>query len=383
LFAHLTLVWIHKSFQRPTACPWKESNFQLPMTAWSAASAVEGTGVQRRWVHETPWPSYALACSATKNPTLRLAVGSCVEQESNRVQVIEVNEESKTFDLVAEAEHPFPPTKLMWNPPNLENDALGQLDLLASVSTALNLWKMEDGQLQLIKEFANTTQNAQNGALPPLTSFDWNALNHHRIGTASVDTTCTIWNLEKQRIETQLIAHDKAVLDIAFSQEFLFASVGADGSVRLFDLRNLEHSTIIYESTAPSPLLRLAWNGINKNHIATIAMNAPGVIIVDIRRPSVALAALSSNDSYVNHVAWAPHSRSHLLGGTSDGMALFWDVNDTQGLQDDATATGTSSRTAPVLAHGCSREVYQALWPTSQPDCMALGFARQVEVTQI
>ena len=43
----------------------------------------------------------------------------------------------------------------------------------------------------------------------------------------------------------------------------VFASVGADGSVRLFDLRSLEHSTIIYESAPPpdsAPLLRLAWN---------------------------------------------------------------------------------------------------------------------------
>ena len=45
--------------------------------------------------------------------------------------------------------------------------------------------------------------------------------------------------------KTQLIAHDKEVYDIAFAQgKNVFASVGADGSVRLFDLRNLEHSTI-------------------------------------------------------------------------------------------------------------------------------------------
>lgn len=41
--------------------------------------------------------------------------------------------------------------------------------------------------------------------------------------------------------------------DIAFSRagggRDMFASVGADGSVRMFDLRHLEHSTIIYEVT--------------------------------------------------------------------------------------------------------------------------------------
>ena len=33
----------------------------------------------------------------------------------------------------------------------------------------------------------------------------------------------------------------------------VFASCGADGSVRMFDLRSLEHSTIIYEPTAGKP----------------------------------------------------------------------------------------------------------------------------------
>jgi len=325
------------------------------MTAKPAASAGEGTGVQRRWAYETPWPCYALACSQRQSPLLRLAVGSCVEQENNSLQVIEFNEDSKTFNLVAEAEHQFPPTKLMWCPKNLESPTIGRFDLLASVSTTLNLWKMEDGQLQKFKKFANTRKSYQNGALPPLTSFDWSAVNPHRIGTASVDTTCTIWNLEKQRIETQLIAHDKAVYDIAFSQESLFASVGADGSVRLFDLRNLEHSTIIYESATPTPLLRLAWNRINKNLIATIAMDVLGVILIDIRRPSVPLAALSHHDSYVNNVSWAPHSRNLLLGGTSDGMALVWDIKDTQGTQEEAAVV--RPRTNPVSSFSRGQEV--------------------------
>lgn len=59
----------------------------------------------------------------------------------------------------------------------------------------------------------------------------------------------------------QLIAHDKEVYDIAWGGVGVFASVSADGSVRVFDLRDKEHSTIIYESPQPdTPLLRLAWN---------------------------------------------------------------------------------------------------------------------------
>ena len=65
-------------------------------------------------------------------------------------------------------------------------------------------------------------------------------------------------NVETHQAKTQLIAHDKEVYDLAFAPSTdVFASAGADGSVRMFDLRSLEHSTIIYESPELVPLLRL------------------------------------------------------------------------------------------------------------------------------
>lgn len=69
----------------------------------------------------------------------------------------------------------------------------------------------------------------------------------------------------------------KQVYDIAFSRagggRDMFASVGADGSVRMFDLRHLEHSTIIYEDPQHHPLLRLCWNKQDPNYLATMAMD--------------------------------------------------------------------------------------------------------------
>lgn len=61
------------------------------------------------------------------------------------------------------------------------------------------------------------------------------------IGTCSIDTTVTIWDLNNMTPKTQLIAHDKEVYDIAFlyNDVNIFATAGADGSVRLFDLRLL------------------------------------------------------------------------------------------------------------------------------------------------
>ena len=67
--------------------------------------------------------------------------------------------------------------------------------------------------------------------------------------TSSIDTTCTIWDIPTLTAKTQLIAHDKEVFDVRFCAQSVdaFVSCGADGSVRMFDLRSLEHSTIIYE----------------------------------------------------------------------------------------------------------------------------------------
>lgn len=80
-----------------------------------------------------------------------------------------------------------------------------------------------------------------------------------------------------------MIAHDKEVYDIAFGRDKdTFASVGADGSVRMFDLRSLDHSKIIYESN-DNPLLRVSWNKQDDHYLATIAMDSSKAIILDTR----------------------------------------------------------------------------------------------------
>jgi len=115
------------------------------------------------------------------------------------------------------------------------------------------------------------------------------------IGTSSIDTTCTIWDIDKQCVQTQLIAHESAVYDICFRDEQMFASSGEDGSVRHFDLRDLEHSTIIYESPNKQPLLRVAWNKVNMLYLATIQQNCNDVMILDVRYPMKAVRTLKSH----------------------------------------------------------------------------------------
>lgn len=333
-----------------------------------------------RYSYETPWQMYSLAWALRPQQPVRLAVGSYLETEANKLQVLEVNPETQRLEVLAQADHPFIGTKLMWSPRGPEGDS-GQdgssaAQLLASTSTTLNIWRLEGSELKCVTKLANARTRGPGGHSPPLTSFDWSAVSHHKIGASSVDSTCTIWNLERQKIETQLIAHDKAVHDIVFSQkDCLFASVGADGSVRLFDQRNLDHSTIIYESANNAPLLRLAWNRVNKYHIATVAMDDPGVILIDIRRPSVALNTLSHHEACVNSIQWSPQSANHLLCGADDGSAMVWDVEKkTDPKSDDQQS---------VYWHDCGSEVNNVVWPSSSPEMVGLGMSNRVDIMEL
>ena len=78
----------------------------------------------------------------------------------------------------------------------------------------------------------------------------------------------------------------------------VFASAGADGSIRMFDLRSLDHSTIIYESPSLSPLLRCIWNKCDPNYIATVCMERNQVVVLDIRTPSLPVAQLQGHSGY-------------------------------------------------------------------------------------
>lgn len=131
--------------------------------------------------------------------------------------------------------------------------------------------------------------------------------------TNSIDTTCTIWDLEKEAITTQLVAHEKEVFDIAFGHDaYTFVTAGADGSIRKFDSRSLEHSEIIYESMDQSPFLRVSWNRVSPDHIAVFTSDSTLVTIIDLRYPTLPFAQLNGHIDSVNAICWEPTKRYFL-----------------------------------------------------------------------
>eukprot|EP00232_Nephroselmis_pyriformis_P011486 CAMPEP_0182885444 /NCGR_PEP_ID=MMETSP0034_2-20130328/19604_1 /TAXON_ID=156128 /ORGANISM="Nephroselmis pyriformis, Strain CCMP717" /LENGTH=336 /DNA_ID=CAMNT_0025018711 /DNA_START=13 /DNA_END=1023 /DNA_ORIENTATION=+ len=323
------------------------------------------------YTYEAPWLIYGMNWSVRRDQRFRLALGSFVEEYNNKVEIVTLDEETGTFksDPKYTFAHPYPTTKIMFCP----DKECQKPDLLATTGDYLRIWHITEDGVQL-KSLLNNNKNSEFCA--PLTSFDWNETEPKRLGTSSIDTTCTIWDIEKGVVDTQLIAHDKEVYDIAWGGVGVFASVSADGSVRVFDLRDKEHSTIIYESPQPeTPLLRLGWNKQDPRYMATILMDSQKVVVLDIRFPTLPVAELSRHQACVNALAWAPHSSCHICTAGDDSQALIWDLSSmTQPLDGGLD---------PILAYNATAEINQLQWSATQPDWVAIAFGGRLQVLRV
>lgn len=190
--------------------------------------------------------------------------------------------------------------------------------------------------------------------------------------------------METQQAKIQLIAHDREVYDFAFASGVdVFASVGADGSVRLFDLRSLEHSQVLYESPDMAPLMRVCWNKMNPNYLATFKMESAEVIVLDIRYPPDPVATLVEpspilsspahpQNKNVNAIAWAPYSSYHLCSVGESGRAIIWNV------------PGNSSQVEePILSYDANRPIDNIQWSVPAPNWIAVATGNTVSALRV
>lgn len=141
----------------------------------------------------------------------------------------------------------------------------------------------------------------------------------------------------------------------------------------MFDLRSLEHSTILYESPNFIPLLRLEWNKQDPNYLATFMVDSQRTIILDIRLPSIPIAELGGHSGYVNSVAWAPHSPCHVCTAGEDSQALIWDLSSMpkQPIDD------------PILAYNAEGEINNLQWSSSMPDWVSISFYDKLQILRV
>ncbi|CAO3627052.1 unnamed protein product [Cunninghamella blakesleeana] len=375
--------------------------------------------------YDCPWPVYALNWS----------IGSFIEDNNNKLRIIGKSEynngiqqqqqQNNDFTPIAEADSHYPLTKVLWEPTRAD---ARNTDLLATTGDILRLWELVDNphygsnsnsingrkspiffSQRLIKK-AELVNMKQSDFCAPLTSFDWNETDPSLIVTSSIDTTCTVWNVETNQAKTQLIAHDSDVYDVGFmhGSADIFASVGADGSVRLFDLRSLEHSTILYESPpiinssrssqtnglnahGSCPLLRLQFNRINPNLLATFRMDSSSVQILDIRHPSSPIAELvKSHQSSVNCMNWSPSRPSQIATGGDDTQVLIWDIHESnsssssyQQHSSKSTQPPLRSIQDPILAYSAGSGINSLSWNKIVTKWVGIGFGNTIQALKL
>lgn len=323
------------------------------------------------YTYQSDWIIYSLGFSWREDKDFRLAIGSLKEDLANEIRIIKLDNDSEDdFYSSCSFNHNFPATKLLWLPSRSKNHN----DLLATSSDFLRIWEVKDNdrKVELKSELKDNSQSFS----APLTSFDWNQKDPQIIGVCSLDTTCSIWDINKESIKAQLIAHDKEVFDIGFQDVNVFATVGADGSMRMFDLRSLEHSTILYETAQPGhegkPLLRLEWNNQDPSYIATFEPDSKKVIILDVRVPMVPVCELEGHSNYVNTFSWAPHSSCHICTAGDDKQALIWDLS-----------VMPNPVTDPILSYRAEAEITSLQWSGVQPDWVSISFNRTLQMLRV
>ena len=193
-----------------------------------------------------------------------------INQEENINNNINTINQKNSINLKSQIQCEFPVSSILFSPHEQNKN------LLISTSDLLRLYSYENEKLSFKMAFTKRIKDY----CGPLTACDWSRANNSIIGVCSVDTTCAIWDLNKLEVKYMIIAHDKEVYDISLGQdEFTFMSTGADGSLRLFDSRQANSSSIIFETR--DAMTRLKWNLVNPNFILTVIVDKNEIYILD------------------------------------------------------------------------------------------------------
>lgn len=265
---------------------------------------------------------------------------------------------------ICETDIEYPPTKVQFSP----DTSVGAVDLIAVGGLRAQLLEIQGSGMVR----RGVLQSGGDG-LSPCTSLDWNNVNKDRLGTCSLDTTVTVWSVTTCQPVKKLIAHDKEVYDINFSPNpDIFGTVGGDGSLRVFDLRSLEHSTILYESPDLTPLVRVGWNQYDANFVCTIGSGSNKIVVIDTRKPTVPYCELSSHTSNVNSVSWSPHSSTHLCSCSTDRKALIWDLYPIE-----------TSKPPRILQYEAEGAVNDVKWCGINNDLIAMTVGTKLQCVRI
>ncbi|KAL1935099.1 hypothetical protein VTP01DRAFT_4239 [Rhizomucor pusillus] len=123
--------------------------------------------------------------------------------------------------------------------------------------------------------------------------------------------------------------HASPVEDVAWHRKFesIFGSVGDDGNLMIWDIRNPSNDTPVHDIHAHFAEANcIAFNPYNEWVLATGAGDKL-VALWDLRNPSRKLHELRAHNGEILQLAWSPHNEAVLATAGSDRRVLVWDLS--------------------------------------------------------
>lgn len=186
----------------------------------------------------------------------------------------------------------------------------------------------------------------------------WNEIEDGNLLAGSSDGSVTQIDVNLGEKISQIICDDKEIFTLDYSAQHpsIFATGSGVGRLRLFDLRDKESFTTVYDfqdtKSSSTPIVKIDNNNVEPNLFAFCSDGKSSVFVVDVRKPKQLVCELNSNESAAtNSVAWKPKSRNALMSADSEGRVLIWDADKS-----------TSNYKGLMFEYSTRDEVLNAIW---------------------
>ena len=275
---------------------------------------------------DLPFHPFAFSFSSIFTKELHLAIASFEKKSSNQINIYKSCGEH--FILEQEIPVMFPQTKICFSP----QGTLTPIDSFISCDTKLSMYKIQDGVTSKTADISISDVN------DPITSADWSKFDPYICVASCVDGTATVVDLNRNQAVSKIQTHEQPVYDISFcSTSSTFVTAGLDGSMRIFDLRDLQSFLIFYQ--AAMPIQRAMISPFEGYHVAALVKGSSRAVIIDNRKPGQSCALCGGSDAPITGMSWSKLSPSRLFTGHADKSICACDIGTTETISNKVFTT--------------------------------------------